>query len=373
MSDFTAPSFLTEDQDTIMERMRERFPADIDTSAGGFVWDLLRPTAVEESRFMNFDLVNALQIVFPQFASEQWLDYHAENRGIERKAAQPSTGKVTITGKPGTVVAAGSLFSTTSVGDSLSVDFAVTQDVTIPETGTAEAAVKCTQTGLSGNVQAGTVVLKDSSLSGVTAVTNEAAFTGGTEIEDDESLRARILYIDRTQGLSYVGSVSDYKRWALTVPGTGSATIISAQDDTGLVKIVLTDSNGAPATEELCTSVYNYIMHPDDPASRLAPINANISVVPPEEVQVTIAATVELESGNLDTVKEHFESVLLPYFGEVPNDGEIRYTKIASLLSDTPGVHDFKSLSINGKAENIPVTAMATPVLKEIDFDGGDV
>lgn len=373
MADFSAPSFLTEDQDTILERMRESFPSDIDTSAGGFAWDTLRPTAVEESRFLNFDIVSALQIVFPQFASEKWLDYHAENRGINRKAAQPATGKVTVKGKPGTVVAAGSVFSTTSVGDNQSVDFSVMKDVILPDSGAMEIPVKCTQTGVIGNVAAGTIVLKDSSLSDITAVNNETAFTGGTEIEDDDSLRARILFIDRTQGLSYVGSVSDYKRWALTVPGTGSATIISAQDDTGLVKIVLTDSNGAPATEELCTAVYDYIMHPDDPESRLAPINANISVVPPEKVQITIGATIELENVSIEAVKEEFQGALLSYFGGVPNDGEIRYTKIASLLSETSGVHDFKNLTVNGKMENVPVAAMATPVLKEIDFDGGDV
>lgn len=373
MPEFTPPSFLTEGQDNILQRMREALPADIDTSAGGFAYDYMMPTANEEARFLQFALVNAVQMIFPQYASDQWLDLHAENRGITRKAAQPSVGHVTVIGKTGTVVSAGTVFSTTSVGDTQSVDFAVTADTTIPDNGSVLCAVKCTQAGLIGNVAAGTIVLKDNKANNVTSVNNESEFTGGTEIEDDESLRARVLYIDQTQGASYVGSISDYKRWALAVPGTGSAIIIPASDDTGLVKIVLTDSNGAPASTELCTAVYNYIMHPESPELRLAPVNANLSVVAPEKIEITISATVELDGAAMDKVKEQFSQSLLAYFANVPNEKEIRYTRIASMLSDTQGVHDYKDLQVNGGTKNIPVGEMATPVIGTITLSGGDV
>lgn len=373
MPEFSPPSFLTEGKEDILQRMREALPADIDTSAGGFAYDYMMPTANEESRFLQFALVNAVQMIFPQYASDQWLDLHAENRGITRKAAQPSVGHVTVIGKTGTVVSAGTVFSTTSVGDTQSVDFAVTADTPIPDSGSVMCAVKCTQAGVIGNVAAGTIVLKDGKASNVTSVNNESEFTGGTEIEDDESLRARILYIDQTQGASYVGSISDYKRWALAVPGTGSAIIIPASDDTGLVKIVLTDSNGAPASTELCTAVYNYIMHPESPELRLAPVNANLSVVAPEKIEITISATVELDGAAMDKVKEQFSQSLLAYFANVPNEKEIRYTRIASMLSDTQGVHDYKDLQVNGGTKNIPVGEMATPVIGTITLSGGDV
>lgn len=373
MPKFTPPSFLTEGQNDILQRMREALPADIDTSAGGFAYDYMAPTANEEARFLQFALVNAAQMIFPQYASDHWLDLHAENRGITRKVAQPSVGHVTVVGKPGTVVAAGTVFSTTSVGDTQSVDFAVTADTVFPDSGSVLCAVKCTQAGVVGNVAAGTIVLKGSKASNVTSVNNDAEFTGGTETEDDESLRSRILYIDQTQGVSYVGSISDYKRWALSVPGTGSAIIIPANDDTGLVKIVLTDSNGAPASTELCTAVYNYIMHPESPEMRLAPVNANLSVMAPEKIEITISATVELDGVAMDKVKEQFSKSLLAYFANVPNEKEIRYTRIASMLSDTPGVHDYKDLLVNSGTSNINVGETSTPVISSINLTGGNV
>ena len=373
MADFVPPSFLTEDQDSIFRRMQEVLPGDIESAKGGFAWDYLYPVAVEKARMGQFTISNALQMTWPQFASDKWLDLHAENRGIYRKAATAAIGIVTVTGKEGTVIPVGTLFSTASTDEDSSLDFSATEQVTIPSSGAVDVPVQCTSLGIQGNVSAGTIVLKGTNISGITAVINNDACSGGTEVEDDESLRARVLDYDRHQGQSFVGSMADYRRWALSVPGTGAATIVPAQDDTGLVQIVLTDANGSPATEELCTQVYNFIMRPDDPYQRLAPINANLKVIPPEKIPITIDATVELDNSNIPDVKDRFQAALLPYFGGVPNEGEIRYTRVASILSETSGVHDYKDLKVNGDTVNIPIGVMDTPVIQAINLNSGSV
>ncbi|WP_256813819.1 MULTISPECIES: baseplate J/gp47 family protein [unclassified Serratia (in: enterobacteria)] len=72
--------------------------------------------------------------------------------------------------------------------------------------------------GIDGNADAGTSLTLDISLPGVDAsgVMIEPA-TGGADIETQESLRARMLlaYQSPPQG----GSDTDYKQWALAVPG----------------------------------------------------------------------------------------------------------------------------------------------------------
>ena len=75
---------------------------------------------------------------------------------------------------------------------------------------------------------------------------------------------------DASLGNSFVGSPADYRRWALEVAGVGTAKVISAQDDTGLVTIVLTDSDGMPAQQGICTAVENHIMRYDSWYERLA-------------------------------------------------------------------------------------------------------
>ena len=374
MADFETPDFLRDTVETIHERMLSVLPSHIDSSEGGFAWDYTRPNALEIARFIQFNLYSSIQMILPVFASGEWLSYHAQTRGLSRRAATQATGEITVTGRQGAVIPQGSLFSTVTVGEQLSVDFETTQPGEIPESGTLTIPVRCTQSGTVGNVPAGTIVLIASSLPGVNTVTNGSACSGGTETEDDESLRARILEYDRGQGESFVGNMADYKRWAMSVPGVGAAIVIPAQDDSGLVTIVVTDSNGAPATEELCQDVYDYIMRPDAPEERPAPINALLLVKPPESLQITISATVEFLDGfSEETVKESFQKSVTAYFGDAPDDGEIKYTRIAALLSAVEGVNDFKNLLLDGGTKNISVAVTEIPILSDIVFTSGEV
>lgn len=382
MADFEAPDFLVEDQDTISKRMQESFPPDIDASDGSYVGDSIRPFASEESRFKQFTLVQAMRQILPQYSTGEWLDYHAENVALPRKAAVPSSGSVTVTGTAGTIIPIGTVFSTTSVNGAQSLDFTTQSDATIPAAGTVDISVTCSTPGTVGNVQAGTIVLKGSdSVAGITAVINNAAFSGGTDEESDESLQARIAYYNQNQIRSYVGSPSDYKRWALSVAGTGTATVISAKDDSGLVTIILTDANGAPASSDLCKAVNDYIMQPDDPDLRLAPTNALLLVQPPEIVQVSVSAVIQLAStATLDAVVAAFQSSLKDYFVSIRANldanlqkAEVKYTYVSALLSGVSGCDDFKDLKINDATANIPLTVTQYPVLDTLALTPGEV
>ena len=138
--------------------------------------------------------------------------------------------------------------------------------------------------------------------------------------------------------------------------GTGSAVVIPPEDDSGLVLIVLTDMEGNPASEELCSIVYDHIMRPGDPGMRLAPINAKLSVAAPSVVSVSVSADVQTNSSyTLEMVKEGFLRNIQEYLKKVPDDKEIRYSRVYSILSRTEGVEDLRNLSLNGAAVNIPV------------------
>lgn len=349
MSGINIPEFLQNSSvDEIYETMRGIIPTDIDTSQGSHTWNFLRPTALVVSEVCEDILPRVVMLIFPSTAYGEYLDAHATTRGLSRKAATAATGEITITGAVGTVIPLGSVFSTASANDDdPSIDYATLTAATIPSTGSVTVNVQCTQTGSTGNTSEGTVILVASRITGITAVTNEEAITGGTDTETDDSLRQRIEEYDQAQGESYTGNVADYRRWAMSVDGVGSATVIPANDDTGLVTIVLTDSNGDPATETLCETVYNYIMSPDDPYSRLAPVNAYLQVEPPTTVEIGVKATIELEDdATLESVNAAFLTALNAYFSEAEADGEIKYTRVAAVLSATTGVNDFTDLQI---------------------------
>lgn len=380
MAEFTNPEFLDNyDVDDVYDTMRAILPADIDSSEGSHTWNLLRPTALAVSELCEFVLPQVIQLIFPEWSYGEYLDAHASTRGMTRKAATPATGELTITGTAGTVIPQGSMFSTASLNtEDPAMSYETTAAATIPSSGSVSVAIQCTEAGSNGNTAPNTIVLLASSITGITAVTNPEEVTGGTDEETDEDLISRIQEFDQTQGDSFVGNASDYRRWALSVPGIGNASVIPATDDSGIVQIVLIDTNGEPASETLCTNVYNYIMSPDDPYARLAPINAVIDVIAPTTIDIAVQATVELTAeAVLSDVATALLTSLNAYLEEAMADEEVKITRVAAILSATIGVNDFSDLQIGKKSggsvtygtENIQLEPTELPTITSEDID----
>lgn len=349
ITEFTNPEFLDNyDTDDVYETMRNTLPEDIDSSEGSHVWNFLMPTALTISELCEFVLPQVIQLIFPEWSYGEFLDAHAQTRGMTRKPAIAATGQVTFTGAEDTAIPEGTMVSTASLNsEDPAITYVTTADATIPEAGSVTVDIECSEAGSAGNTPANTIIFLASDVSEVTAVTNEAAVTGGIDEETDEELILRIMEYDQSQGDSFVGNVSDYRRWAMSVTGVGNATIVPANDSTGTVTIVLTDSNGDPASAELCTSVYDYIMSPSNPNARLAPINAVLVCTSPTTVQIGVQATVELEAeAVLADVSAAFLESLTAYMTEAQNEGEVKITKVGAILSATEGVNDFSGLQI---------------------------
>lgn len=373
MSEFTTPSFLENCRpDDLHNIGLSALPPDIDISEGGHAWNLTRSAALIASYVCEYILPNVVQLIIPDWSYDTYLDDQANIRGMQRREATAATGEITITGESGTVIPAGSLFFTSSINDEPSVEYRTLETVTITDADSVTVDVECTKTGEVGNTGAATIIHVGSKITGITSVTNEGIVTGGTEAEDDDSLRSRISEYDQSSGDSFVGSVADYKRWAESVDGVGEADVIPARDTSGLVTIVLLDANGNPANETLCDAVYNYIMSPDIPNARLAPTNATLSVVAPDTVTIAIKATVELEDGaTIESVSASFLALLTEYMPKAMQDGEIRYSRIARELSHASGVYDYADVeigvddsgSISYGTSNIAVSNSKLPII----------
>ncbi len=364
--------------DEIYAQMKAILPTDIDVSEGSHTWNLTRPTALVAAELCEFVLPQVIQLIFPETSYGEFLDAHATARGMTRKAPTAALGEITIKGVPGTVVPAGSVFSTASLNnEDPSISYTTIAQATVDSTGTVTTALQCMQTGTIGNTPANTIILSSSSNTRIESANNLQAVTGGTDEETDEELIARISEYDQMQGDSNIGNIADYKRWATSVEGVGSAVIIPANDDTGLVTIVVTNQNEEPASSELCTAVYNYIMSPDNPNNRLAPINANISVIAPQPISIGVKATVELsDEATIEGVKILLFNNLSQYLPQALADEELRMTRIGAILSATQGVIDFSGLEIGIKnggtieygTSNIPIVATQLPTIAAEDI-----
>ncbi len=373
MAEFETPVFLqNHSPQEVHALMRRILPNDLDLSQGGHAYNFTMPTALVIAELCEFVLPEVVKLIFPETSYGSFVDGHAKCRGLTRRAAKPATGYITITGDPKSVIPAGSLFSTASVNGVPSVDYKTLESATIGEAGSVSVYVECAQAGIIGNTKEGTIVLVSSRLTGVKKVENEEPVTGGTEEESDESLIERIVEFNKSQGESYVGSVADYKRWATSVEGVGNATVIPAEDTSGTVTIIVTDTNGKPATEQLLTSVYNKIMNPDNPGERLAPINAKLEVKAPTAMHISVMATVKLAEGaTIGAVTLAYVDQLALYLPEATDEGEVKYSRVAAILSAVEGVSDFSDLKIAGavggevefSTSNIPISSNVLPTI----------
>lgn len=375
MTNFDTPAFLkNRSTDDYFRLMQTIMPKDIDLSEGSHAWNFTRPTALVAAEISEFILPEVIKLIFPEWSYGEFLDDHAKCRGITRKPAAAATGEITVTGKMGTEIPAGSMFSTASINGAESVDYRTLEQITIPESGSVTVRVICTANGTIGNTPANTVILVGGRNVGITSVTNETAITGGTEQEDDAALQARIDEYDKSQGESFTGNVRDYRRWAMSVAGVGSVTVIAPKDDSGIVTLVITDANGVPATEELLETVYNYIMRPDDPMMRLAPVNALLNVVAPTTVSIYVRATVELkDDATVESVQNAFRERLAAYLPAAMEDGEVKYSSVYAALTASDGVNDHIGMELGGDfgdgiiygTKNLTITSSQLPVVAE--------
>lgn len=158
----------------------------------------------------------------PFTATDEYLEGWAALKGVFREAAAPASGTVTFTGNVGAAIDAG---ATLTRSDGIGAVVTVGGTVGAGGTVTVTAQINADPTGLTGafgNCPEGTQFTLGSAISGISSVgTAATAFTGGADLEGDDSLRSRMLLAYQTtpQG----GAATDYVEWAREVPGVTRA------------------------------------------------------------------------------------------------------------------------------------------------------
>ena len=140
--EFVTPEFIdNSDPDTIQSRMMNNLPVDISDMPADFPYDFTMPTAIEISRLIQYNLTRTLMLMFPMWAWGQWRDLHGVSAKVTRKQASRASGHVTVVGAAGTIIEEGTVFCTEGTTDVESVEFATTEEATIPEQGTVAIPV----------------------------------------------------------------------------------------------------------------------------------------------------------------------------------------------------------------------------------------
>lgn len=341
--------FETQSKDEIQQRMAADLSAmnPNSTIEGSFGRDIINATSVEfEKTYAELSLVS--QAGFAQTSWGEYLENIAEEHGVFRRSAVRAIGTVTVTGT-GTV-SQGALFQTQD-----GTEFSVTSTVKV--TASADVPVQAVEYGSKGNVAAGAITIIPMSIPGITGVTNAKATYDGFDEETDEELRERLLFKVRMPATS--GNMNDYIEWGTSVEGVGHITVVPLWNGNGTVKLLVTDSNGQPASPELLARVTEKV-------ESMHPIGATVSVIAPSVLGLTVALTPTKGGGDAAAIKK----VLNAYFlSRQYTEKKVSYAKVGQLIienADTTQVEDYDNLTINGATANIGVDTDQIPSVVEV-------
>ena len=368
--EFIYPDFMENNTtEEIHARMMDSLPSDMDDMPGGFPYDFTRPAALEKSEFINYHLVRALMIAFPQYAWDDWLDLHGQQVHLERHLPMNASGEVEVSGTAGAVITAGTVFCTPATESGPSIEFCSLKEAEIGEDGTAFIPVEAVESGAGSNVAANTIVLMAKPDKNVTGVTNPKAVTGGTEREGNDDYYDRIA-AEYANSLTFLGNDSDYVRWAKEA-GAGDCIVIPAAEGPGTVKLALVDGNGQPANEELVQEVYNYILSPEDRKARLLPAAcAKLICGAAVTVRVDFKMTGVLldDTASIEQIQKDFTAAVKSVYTSAKQNGVLRYNDVRPVVSDIAGVLDFDEFLMNGGTGNIRLGREEYPETGSLDF-----
>lgn len=283
---------------------------------------------------------------FPQTATGEYLDYHGELRGMERKAGESATGSIRFTPESGrtqaVTISAGTVCTTAGL-----VRFVTTADCVISATATyGDASARAESVGEAGNVVAGSITSMPSPPSWILSCTNLAAFEGGSEEENDDTFRTRIL--DSYARLPNGANAAFYQERALAVDGVVGATVIPRVDGVGTVGVAIAPESGLPSDDLIA------VVQAD--LEEVREIAVTVSVVCPTIVTCNFSITLYPKTTTtFDLASTAVRTAITGYFSGERLGSSILLAEIGNLIYST------------GLVTNYHITTPSSDVEMELD------
>ena len=289
-----------------------------------------------------FSLQNNVQWLknqmFAQTATGEQLDYLALERGIYRKSAVNSSGTIKFMREVALdydlEIPEGTICATNGIN---SIRVKTTENA-ILSAGELSVTVAAQSEigGASQNTGIGTIKIMVTPPTGITSVTNEVAFVGGIDAENDEELRERL--IDSYKNISNGTNSAFYKSHVLKYDGIYSASVIAKERGVGTVDIYVAAKGGVPS-DELIEEIQSEI-------SEIRELNVDVKVNKATTTEIPVAVDIVVKTGySFDEIKEQCATKITEYFNSLQIGDPFLIAALGSLIYNVPGVENYYILS----------------------------
>ncbi len=221
---------------------------------------------------------------FPQTAQGEFLDRHAQLRGLERREAVAARGVLRFerdsTAAADLTIPAGTVCLTAG-----QVRFETEEDAVLgAEETSAEVRARAVTPGAAGNAAAGSIRAMAVAPIGVSRCSNPEAFSGGADREDDEALRVRVL--ETFQRMPNGANAAFYQQGAMSFSEVAAAVVIPRPRGVGTVDVVVSTAAGLPENalleelKEYFRARREIAVDVQVKAPEIKPVNVEVSVTP---------------------------------------------------------------------------------------------
>lgn len=347
------------DFDTILKRMLDKVPANLDKRVGSIIYDALAPSAGELAQlYIELQIWKDQTYVLTAVGGD--LDRKGEEYGVYR--LQPTQSQ-----------RIGELIDTK---DNL-INIPINSRFTVPESNntityyvdryieTGKPVLICEQLGTTGNEYVGELLplfnidnLKSSKI--------VSTLQPAQDKEDDEPYRARI--IKRMNEKGFGGNIQDYKDYFIEhISGASEPKIYPVWNGGGTVKASVLDSEYNPITDEFKSEIKN-IIDPEQYTGQgvgIAPIGHKVTIDTPKTIKVDITATVTLDGVTVGQIQTAINEYLEEYFLSTRKEW-IKYETIRIFVSrvieailKVQGIQNVTNVTLNGQENDLTFTSTA--------------
>ena len=277
---FVRPS-LAELVDRIQEDLESRLELTGSVLRRSMVYVLARVLA-GAAHMLHGHLEFLSKQLFADQSEAEFLRRQGSLYGVVPNEATYATGEILFTGDEDTVIPEGTIVSRSD-----GVQYATDAEVTIDEEGEAAVDVTAVEAGEDGNCDEGVVLTLESPISGVDseATVGEDGLSGGTDQEDDEDYRIRVL--ERLRSPPHGGSEADYIAWAKEVSGVTRVWVSPLELGVGtvVVRFVRDDDDDLIPSAGEVDEVQDYI-------DERRPVTADVTVLAPTDTPMAVTLSI---------------------------------------------------------------------------------
>lgn len=297
---------------------------------------------------------------FPQTAQGVYLDYQGELRGLTRLPAAKAAGTLRFSVETAPVSALTIPAGTVCMTED-EVRFQTTAAAVLAAgTLSADAPAEALEGGANGNAAAGAIRLLTACPLAITGCTNPAAFSGGSDAEDDETLRQRIM--ESYQRLPNGANAAWYEQTAMNYGGVAAARAVGRARGTGTVDVYVATEQGVPGAELLAG------LEAELQEKREIAVDVEVKAPTVQSVNVTVAVAPEAGAA-FEAVKTRVEQSITTFFTGRLLGRPVRLAELGSRIYALEGVENYRftAPAADVAAEDTVLPALGTLSVTEME------